>query len=109
MYWAATHAAYRVHINQTAHCLLQTGQAIGHVLMASPELHFTVIAFLVLCMHAENPTAEQAESSGSYPVTLLLPAGVSTSFTITAPRQKHTVALLPSDSPQVSPSASPLC
>ena len=64
---------------------------------------------MVSSMDAENPAAEQAESGGPYPVTLLLPAGVSTSFTITAPIQKHSVVPLPSNSPQVSPSVSPAC
>lgn len=76
------------------------------VLMAGTllaDVMFCHDALLMSCMPAENALVAQAGSNGPYPVTLLLPAGVSTSFTITAPIQKQTVALLPSGSPQVGP------
>ena len=52
-------------------------------------------------LFADTRVSEQAQSSSLYPVTLMLPPGVSTSFTITAPMQKHTMAPVPSNSPQV--------
>lgn len=80
--------------------------------MASSEPPSSVLsshALLMSCINAEKSAAEQVQPSGPYPVTLLLPAGVSTSFTVTAPTKKHTAALIPSESPQVSPSESPPC